>query len=400
SLYEEMQENYQNIRRLKSYTDNVLQSIGAAILSTDSHGVVVRWNRAAEETLQRPASYFRNTSLTEVINKLYLPESESRDLLHTIEKVLESGARHHEHKLTLHPDGREPITINLLLSRLTDHGQERSGVVLIFEDVTQEARLEAELEKIRRLADIGQLAAKMAHEVRNALSPIKGAAQIMRVEAESQSASTEWPDIIISEVDGLSRLTSEMLDFARPTNLSVRPMSVNEFLVASVLSLSAYLSERSITVHWQFTRGLPEIQADQNQLGQVVRNIVMNAAQAMQDGGDLYIGTDYDARAQHVAMRFRDIGPGIKPQELDRIFRPFVTTKPKGTGLGLPIVQKIVDHHGGVVLVDSVVDTGTCFSVLLPLCPPGASGGLAAEGELIPEGPLISTDPLAAFPDN
>ncbi len=90
---------------------------------------------------------------------------------------------------------------------------ERAGIVIIFEDVTQEMRLEAEVEKMRRLADIGQLAAKMAHEVRNALSPIKGAAQLMRSETENP----EWPDIIIAEVDGLSRLTSEMLNFARPT---------------------------------------------------------------------------------------------------------------------------------------------------------------------------------------
>src|SRR5205823_10365664 len=148
---------------------------------------LARANRAAEETLRRPSGFFRDATLAQVIERLSLPDTEQAHMLNMIERVLETGERVHLHKFTLHPRDREPMTLNLMLSRLEDHNQERAGVVLIFEDVTQEVRLEAEVEKMRRLADIGQLAAKMAHEVRNALSPIKGAAQIIRQEMETQN---------------------------------------------------------------------------------------------------------------------------------------------------------------------------------------------------------------------
>jgi PAS domain S-box-containing protein len=394
-LYEEMQENYQNIHRLKNYTDNVLQSIGAGIVSTDTRGHIARWNRAAEETLQRPAVHFREATLHDIILQMELPDGEREHLLSMIQRVLETGERVHLHKLMLHPQGRSPMALNLMLSRLMDHNQEKAGVVLIFEDVTQEVRLEAEVEKMRRLADIGQLAAKMAHEVRNALSPIKGAAQIIRVEMETQGTSTEWPDIIIAEVDGLSHLTSEMLDFARPTPLDLRPLNVSEFLTGAAQALSPFLTEHNVTVRWEVADDLPELLGDPIQLGQVVRNIVMNAAQAMPDGGTLTLHAGYNVQTRLFALRFEDTGIGIAKEELERIFRPFVTTKTKGTGLGLPIVQKIVDHHGGRVEVESQLGKGTCFTVLLPLRPPEDMADFSRE-----EIPLISAKPAGPFPDN
>ena len=247
---------------------------------------------------------------------------------------------------------------------------------------------------MRRLADIGQLAAKMAHEVRNALSPIRGAAQIIRAELEGKAGAVEWPDIIVAEVDNLSRLTSEMLDFARPTLLDPRPLSVHDFLLGAVQSLSTFLTEHRVEVQWGVPVDLPKLQADPVQLGQVVRNIVMNAAQSMPDGGALFLHADYNPTAGLLAIRFRDTGIGIARDDLDRIFRPFVTTKPKGTGLGLPIVQKIVDHHGGRVEVESQVGEGTCFSVLLPLKPTRDKADISVE-----EVPLISARPAGPFPD-
>lgn len=393
-LVEEMQDNYKNIHRLKNYTDNVLHSIGAGIISTDARGHIARWNPAALQTLQQTAEQLKETSLTKIIQGLALPDTERDHLLRMVERVAEAGEDVDLYKLTLHPRGRAPMTLNLMLSRLVDHNQERAGVVMIFEDVTQEVRLEAEVEKMRRLADIGQLAAKMAHEVRNALSPIRGAAQIIRADLQGQHSSTEWPDIIIAEVDGLSHLTSEMLDFARPMPLDLHPVSVGEFLEARIHSLATFLDEHKVRVHRDYPPDLPELEADPVQLRQVVHNLVRNAAQAMPEGGDLFLSADFDPQSQMVAMRFRDVGVGIPEADLERIFRPFVTTKTKGTGLGLPIVQKIVDHHGGRVEVESRVGEGTRFSVLLPLRPP-RDGVERRHGEA----PLISDHLSGPLPD-
>ena len=410
-LSEQMQDSAANLRGLKDYTDNVLQSIEAAIITTDERGHVARCNRAAEETLQRPARALRDVPLADALACLKLPDAESAHLLDLARQVQDTGERVHRLKLTLHPQDRAPATVYLMISRLPEHKPTReggrpgrAGIVIIFEDVTQEERLGAELEKMRRLADIGQLAAKMAHEVRNALTPIKSAAQIIRddllsnqpfssnnpsyngsgaysaaehtpaefsssLSFDAAHSSTEWPDMIIAEVDGLSRLTNEMLDFARPASFAPRPITLNIFMRTSVQALASFLEEHRVRLEWRLDPLVTTIYADATQLGQVVRNLVMNAAQAMPDGGTLTLHSVLDATRGQVALRFEDTGCGIPPENLERIFRPFVTTRPKGTGLGLPIAQKIVDHHGGRIEAQSRIGEGTCFTVWLPLMP-------------------------------
>ena len=366
-IHEELHEKSRNILRLSHYTDSVLQSSLAGIISTDARGLIQRFNRAAVQTLDLNNAPFKESTLAELIERLGLPASERAELLDMIQNVQETGEPHNRPKFTLNPQNRDPITLNLMLSRLPDHGQERSGVVLIFDDVTHEAQLEAKLKEMDRLADIGYLAARMAHEVRNALSPIKCAAQIIRQEVEEQGGSTEWPDIIIAEADGMSRLTSEMLDFARATAPDLRALEVEAFLRSAIQRMAAFLEEHQVQVTWDIAEESPELHADPIQLGQVIRNIVMNAAQAMPDGGDLLISADCDALGRTLTLRFQDYGVGIPPDQIHQIFRPFVTTKTKGTGLGLPIVQKIVRQHGGKIQVTSRPGEGTCFSIFLPL---------------------------------
>ncbi len=390
-LYVEAQENSRNIQRLRNYTESVLQSSLAGIISTDARGHIARWNRAAEATLKRSAPQFRDRPLLTLLQELRFTEQEEYHLTEAIRRVQETGEPFHQPKFNLHPEERDSLTLNLMLSRLPD----QSGVVLIFEDVTQENRLEAKLKEMNRLADIGQLAARMAHEVRNTLSPIKGAAQILRSDAEGQEASTEWSDIILAEVETLSRITSEMLDFARPTPLDLRLISVVPWLQSSMQSLTTFLEEHTVQVHWKLADNLPEIYADPLQLGQMVRNLVMNAGQAMPDGGELTISADYDEGRMTLVLGFADTGIGVAPEERERIFRPFVTTRTKGTGLGLPIVQKITHQHGGEVEVLSEVGRGTKFLVTLPLHPPHD-----VARALLDEPPVISRQPVGRLPDN
>lgn len=377
-LYAQMQDTLGNIRRLKEYTDRVLQSIGVAILSTDGTGMVARWNPAAEQTLGLAPSAIAGATVQAILERMGLPEPESQHLHDLIDRVKQTGENLPRTRLMLHPAGREPMAVYLMVSRLPEHSHDHSGVVIILEDVTQEVRMEAEIERMRRLADIGQLASRMAHEVRNALSPIRGAAQIVRSDLVAQGASTEWPDIIITEVDGLSRLTGEMLEFARPTSLALKRLDVGSFLEGSVQSLASFLQERQASVEWDLHSRDP-LWADPVLLGQVIRNVVMNAAQAMPRGGPLLIRSTFDAGVRIHCIEVRDSGVGIAPADVERMFRPFVTTRAKGTGLGLPIVQKIVVQHGGRVEVESQVGAGASFRILLPQRPPDDAGAPAGE---------------------
>ena len=372
-LYHAAQDDFNKIRRLTEYTENVLLSIPAGIISANASGKILRCNRAAEIALRRSQAALRGQYLTAVLKKIHVPDAERSLLMEHFHSVLETGQSVYQLKLTprYYESARVQKTLRINLSRLEYH-LEPNGIVISMEDVSQEVALREQLEGVRRLADIGQLAAKMAHEVRNALSPIRAAAQFIRAEVEQSDSLSigEWPEMIVDEVDNLNRLTTAMLDFAKPNAIEFRRISPGDFLRGCAIVLAPFLNEASVRVKWDIADDLPDIGADPLQLGQVVRNLVMNAAQSMKSGGELHISCTMQRREQAVAIRFMDTGPGIPQQDLERIFRPFVTTKPKGTGLGLPIVQKIVSAHGGRVEAENSDIAGACFTVTLPVTPP------------------------------
>ena len=408
-LYDTTQENLHNIHRLNSESESILPSIGACILSTDARGVVTRWNRATETTLAlAPECCAAPCSRTSSSISACRPPSADA-LLDMVARVQETGLRQYRAKWTLHPSRRPPMTIDLHLARLLNYHQERAGVVLTFEDVTKEEQMEAEMDRMRRLADIGKLAAKMAHEVRNALSPIKGAAQIIRVDMQAQK-----------RIDGVARASSSRRSTASaalPARCSTSPApnrstgarsTWRSFSLPPSCRSRSLCAKHRVAIHCQVDPDVPELNADPTQLGQVIRNIAMNAAQSMPDGGllahhgdvpsgrfggfwrvppahgsDQHAGaahaaaaeTPADTRAAPTAVRLGAAAiPGLRhgyPRRGHRAdFRPFVTTRPKGTGLGLPIVQKIVNQHGGRVKVESSLGQGTCFSVFLPVDAP------------------------------
>jgi signal transduction histidine kinase len=291
--------------------------------------------------------------------------------------VLETGLPYQAHNLCLHPRRTEEAFYNVLISPLVDRSGTRLGVIQIMEDVTRETRMEAEMSRIRRLADIGQLAAKMAHEVRNPLSSIKGAAQLMRNESEEMSGLREFLDIIIEEVNGLSKITTDLLDFARPMQLDLHETSLNDLVTRGVSFLSTYAADHRVRISVCLDDDMPSVTADPTQIEQVLRNVVLNAVQAMPDGGDVVVRTFQDAGTSAVGFSVTDGGVGIPEDRLSEVFQPFHTTKTKGSGLGLCIVSKIVNNHGGLIDVSSRVGEGSTFTISLPIRP--ASGAPPSE---------------------
>jgi PAS domain S-box-containing protein len=217
-LYYEMQNALETTKRVRLYTDKVLHSVGVAILSTDSEGKVIRWNPAAEQTLHLSGGIFHEALIENIVEKLDIWPEERAQVLKILGQVKRTGIGLPRTRLTLHTT-RDEINIALFVTPLPTSAAERPGLVIIVEDLTQETRLQSELEKMQRLADIGQFAARMAHETRNALSPMRAAAQLMKRDLEAMHVNADWPDIIIEEVDNLARLTGEILDFARPGTL-------------------------------------------------------------------------------------------------------------------------------------------------------------------------------------
>jgi signal transduction histidine kinase len=226
--------------------------------------------------------------------------------------------------------------------------------------------LQSSFEQVKRadrLSAIGQLAAGLAHEIRNPLASIDGAAEVLEAGTEAEEVRRETLGIIRKECARLFRLLTNLLDFARPRPPEWRPVEVARVL-DSVIELVRHSGGRRIQFHREAPDDLPRLIADEEQLAQAILNLTINAVQAMPDGGEIRLSAE--ARDGGVAISVRDQGAGIPDEQLDKVFDPFFTTKDGGTGLGLSVVHQIVSYHRGRVSVSRNRDRGMTFSLIFP----------------------------------
>jgi two-component system, NtrC family, sensor histidine kinase HydH len=231
-------------------------------------------------------------------------------------------------------------------------------------------KAQAEARRAERLAALGQLSAGLAHEIRNPLGVIKGSAEILNQKlASSDALSQELAGYIYTEVNRLSALVTRFLDFARPSRLELHTIDLPALLDRAMKNVTEQLTTDKIRVTRDYSPGLPEIMVDEQLCDQVFTNLLSNACEAMGDqGGELTIRIfprDSGFRRE-VIVEIEDTGPGIPSDLREQIFNPFFTTKKTGVGLGLAIVTKIVDAHGGTVRVRSEPGRGSCFQIAFP----------------------------------
>jgi signal transduction histidine kinase len=222
-----------------------------------------------------------------------------------------------------------------------------------------------QMKRAERLFAVGQLAAGLAHELRNPLGSVAGAAGILQRNANLDPKYQECLEIIDKESQRLNRLLTEFLDFARPHPPKFQSVDVDG-LLDSVIQLAAHgVGSPAVTLRKQTAQPLPCIDGDPEMLKQLLLNLVINAVQAMPDGGDVVVAATL--RDGKMLISVQDQGRGIAPGLRDKIFDPFFTTKDAGTGLGLPVAHQIVDQHGGVLTAEPRASGGMTFSALLPL---------------------------------
>ncbi len=256
-----------------------------------------------------------------------------------------------------------------------------------------------------RLADIGQMAAGLAHEIRNPLGAIKGAAQLLvgpdGKPIKSPEDAGEFLEIIVQEVDRLNNVVTQFLDYARPSRGETTDhvdLDLNEVVQKTLALISNHENADKVDISVKLDELLPPVAGDPEQLRQVLLNLGLNALQAMPDGGKLEILTTRRRRSalgygSFSEVRFRDTGVGIERDKLKSLFIPFYTTKQKGTGLGLAISQRIITQHGGTIEVRSRPGKGSTFSVFLPALGPS----LAPRAKPESDAHATTTQPLTAF---
>ena len=273
-------------------------------------------------------------------------------------------------EMRLRPSGK---VIGYTLAFVRDDAGETAGVAMFFKDLTRVEQLE-ERERLRdRLAAVGEMAAAIAHEVKNPLAGIEVMAGLLRRKIpdipDAQAVLTD----IIAEAKMANAIVQEVLEFVRPIRLQVEHTGIAQALHAAVSLADTKVARGAVDVTVDVPAGLPEIQADHHQLTQLFTNLLINAYEAMDGNGRVAIATatvqqDYGGEAREaVRIEVQDSGPGMPPEVAEHVFDPFFTTKAQGSGLGLAIVRKIVDAHDGQIDLRTAPGSGTLVRVTLPV---------------------------------
>lgn len=243
-----------------------------------------------------------------------------------------------------------------------------------------EAEHQRQLEQAEKMASLGQLALAIAHEVKNPLAGVSGAMQVLAEDYSLDDPKREIIDEMLHQIRRLDKTVKDLLSYARPASPEPVPCQVSDLLERALFLIRQQVRESKVSIMTDYAEGLPPIHADPQQIQQVFLNIALNAIQAMPDGGTLAVTTRAISHQPSaisekpsiggngwVEVVFSDTGHGIPPEDLKKVFQPFFTTKHRGTGLGLPICQRIVDQHGGTIHIESDVGKGTTVIVRLPV---------------------------------
>ncbi len=344
SANQRLQEQAAHAEQMRGQVASILESLDSGVLTLDTTGHVVTTNRAAQALLA----------------VLGATQGELPDPLRA---YTQEGARGY-HQLT-----SETHVLGLRSSPLLGAHGEVLGTVLVLDDLSELKALEAQVQRSQRLAALGRLASGLAHEIRNPLGIVRAAAQMLHGELGSAARLGEYTQVIQSEVDRVDRLIEQLLAYARPRPLTHGMIDLGELAERVVALTRAYANQHGVACEVVDSGEAPVMDGDAELLLQALVNLLMNAVQATPPGGrvTMQVAVAQDGRLPAMILTVRDTGRGIAPDDLQRVFDPFFTTRDDGVGLGLSIVQQIVQEHGGTINVTSEPGAGTAFIIRLLL---------------------------------
>ncbi len=353
---------------------SILDAVNFGVTVFDDRMNIHYLNPGAQQILnfQQPIAQVRR--LQDILSKNVI--NEIRGLL----KNRELPIVRHEVQLEsrLFPDSY----IGLSIYPLNSVEEQGNKYIMVFSEITQTKRIQAEIIRMDRMASLGVLSAGIAHEIRNPLAGIKAMAQSLEDELKDDPQKLEYIARILRQVDRLDKLLRAFFTYARPVRPDPSPSSIKKIVNEVLPLIQSKLRERDIKFTTAYASDLANVFVDQNQIQQVLLNLFLNAIDAMPSGGMLKVEAQNAKAAmpvldrrkripallsdKFIEIKVTDTGIGISPDELELIFNPFFTTKSQGTGLGLSIVYQIIKEHGGQIDVKSVPDKGTTFTILLP----------------------------------
>jgi two-component system sensor histidine kinase PilS (NtrC family) len=342
---------------------SIIESINLGILTLDLTGKIRSFNRAAEEITGFSFAEIENKNIAHIFPGY-------PDIIGEIKNRADRELAKRRMEIVVPGKENKSLTLGCSVSPLRNHKHAQIGYILIFQDLSSIKKMEAALEKSRRLAFIGEMAAGIAHEMRNPLASIGGSIQVLRQGLSLTASDEKLMQIALRGKDQLENFIKDFLLLARPTPGSREVIGIKE-VIEDVLESLSYIPEWHDGI--KITHALSDealISANKTEMRQVIWNLILNAVQAMPEGGMLTVQLkpSIDERGKRWAeVYIADSGIGVETEEMEKIFQPFYTTKEKGTGLGLAIVNRIVEGYGGNVEVASKPNEETTFIVRLPM---------------------------------
>lgn len=338
----------------RTLNENIVNSVADGIIAVDNEGLVTSINTAAQQMMNASLE----TSVGQPYQSLFRPGAKFTSVLLD---TLQTGKQYIGVDL-VHPLPTKTLHVSASSSVLLDGSGAVIGAVVVIKDLSEKFHLQTQIMRADRLAALGELMAGIAHEIRNPLTSIRGFMQHL----ETSDDIGEWQlyaPLVIRQVDSLNRIITELLEFGRyrPPRIGLVTLSA---LIKEVTLLAG--NKWSTEIAMELSPAVPPIEADGEALKQVVLNLVLNAIQATSDGGRIAIRTSFLPPDQ-VSISVRDDGVGIAPENLEKVFDPFFSTKPTGTGLGLAMVRRIIDAHDGHIGINSTLGFGTEITLRLPL---------------------------------
>lgn len=349
----------------------ILDNIDRAVIAFNQMGLVTLFNPAAEALMEYSSRQMIGRHFGEIFKS-------QETLLYLVKVALEEGRSITDDEgLYLHRDNASPLPVNAYAAPIYAQHGNQDGAVMIIRDLSRIKELEGTLRRADRLSILGTLAAGLAHEIKNPLGGIRGAAQLLSMEMSDDDSLQDYTRIMVKEVDRINFIIEELMSLGDP-----KPPQLDDVDLARTLDDIILLQKEA--ARGQNTRfilkldpSIPPVQGDEDLLTRLFLNLVKNAREAIHHDGEVIVETKV-ASSYHmtgpgrrsspmVDIIISDTGCGIAKEELDRIFTPYFTTKAKGSGLGLAISQKIIEDHQGLLKIDSTPGEGTTVTVSLPL---------------------------------
>ncbi|MHC5036155.1 MAG: ATP-binding protein [Planctomycetota bacterium] len=346
---------YEDVLAMKNYNEDILKSMDSGLITVDREGHLVTVNRSARQILG-----MEGDPAGETLDRFLRGGERFRQV---VEEVLEGGDGTSGEEVTM--NGRR---ITLCAMPLRDHRGEPMGAVASFLDVTEKARMKEALEQSQRLALLGEMASRVAHEIKNPLASLKLLTDSLERRLGDAPFRRTFQKVVPSEIQRLDTILQGLLDYARPIQLIRVSADLTGIVRASVGTLGAEIEERGVALEMKLPADSQPVWIDGETVKQVIINLIRNALQAMENSAEKILRlTVREGPSDTVELRVADTGEGIPSEHREKLFHPFFSTKTNGSGLGLAVSRKIVQAHGGEISVESGSHKGAVFQVSLPV---------------------------------